>query len=91
MTQPSSGNVPLRDKRDIVTCRQTVARLAKDQFFSRIRQTLLVTAASELARNTIIYGRGVSLPENSLHAAATWGFGSCFKITALEYPMCNLQ
>jgi serine/threonine-protein kinase RsbT len=53
--------VPLRNKQDIVTCRQVVARLAADQAFSRIGQTMLVTAASELARNTVVYGCGGEL------------------------------
>jgi serine/threonine-protein kinase RsbT len=41
-----------------VTCRQTVWQIAAGLKFSIISQTMLVTAASELARNTLIHGGG---------------------------------
>ncbi len=41
--------------------RQTVRRLAQEQGFSLVDQTKLVTAASELARNALIYGGGGEL------------------------------
>jgi serine/threonine-protein kinase RsbT len=43
---------------DVVTCRQTVRQIAAGLKFSIISQTMLVTAASELARNTLIHGGG---------------------------------
>jgi serine/threonine-protein kinase RsbT len=58
MTQSSSGALPLRDNQDIVVCRQTVRRIARDLQFGLTGETMLVTAASELARNTLIYGGG---------------------------------
>jgi serine/threonine-protein kinase RsbT len=45
----------------MVRGRQAVRRLAQDQGFSLVDQTKLVTAASELARNTLIYGGGGTL------------------------------
>jgi serine/threonine-protein kinase RsbT len=43
---------------DVVTCRQTVRQIAAGLEFSITGQTMLVTAASELARNTLIHGGG---------------------------------
>ena len=50
--------VPLRNEHDIVLARQTVRRLAQELEFSLVDQTKIVTAASELARNTLIHGHG---------------------------------
>jgi serine/threonine-protein kinase RsbT len=46
---------------DIVRVRQRVRDWAISLGFSLVDQTKLVTAASELARNTLIYGRGGTL------------------------------
>jgi serine/threonine-protein kinase RsbT len=56
-----SGELPLKNEHDIVLGRQAVRRLAQEQSFSLVDQTKLVTAASELARNALIYGGGGSL------------------------------
>ena len=48
----------LRVEADVVTCRQAVRRLAQTLRFSLVDQTRMVTAASELARNTLVYGGG---------------------------------
>jgi serine/threonine-protein kinase RsbT len=48
----------LRSQHDIVMARQTVRRLSQEMGFSLVDQTKMVTAASELARNTLIYGGG---------------------------------
>ncbi len=50
--------LPLRRSEDIVRMRQTVREHAVGQGFSLVDQTKMVTAASELARNTIEYGGG---------------------------------
>jgi serine/threonine-protein kinase RsbT len=54
----SSGEMPLMNEHDIVLGRQVVRRMAQGQGFSLVDQTKLVTAASELARNALIYGGG---------------------------------
>lgn len=46
---------------DIVRVRQRVREWAVNLGFSLVDQTKLVTAASELARNTLVYGRGGTL------------------------------
>jgi serine/threonine-protein kinase RsbT len=63
-----SETMPLRLKDDIVLARQVVRARAVEASFSLVDQTRLVTAASELARNTVDYGGGgtmtVDLVEN---------------------------
>lgn len=53
--------VPLRAEQDVVHARQAVRRLAQERGFRLVDQTKLVTATSELSRNTIVYGRGGEL------------------------------
>jgi len=50
--------LPLRNEHDIVLARQQVRRLSQELGFSLVDQTKMVTAASELARNAVIYGKG---------------------------------
>ena len=54
----SSSSLELRSEQDIVRARQWVRKLAQDNGFSIVDQTKLVTAASELARNTFTHGGG---------------------------------
>ena len=55
---PTPEALELRIESDIVTCRQAVRRLAQSLHFSLVDQTRMITAASELARNTLVYGGG---------------------------------
>jgi len=48
----------LRSDSDVVRTRQAVRALCAEAGFSLVDQTKMVTAASELARNTIIHGGG---------------------------------
>jgi serine/threonine-protein kinase RsbT len=50
--------LPVRSSEDIVRVRQAVREWAVAQGFSLVDQTKVVTAASELARNTLDYGGG---------------------------------
>ena len=50
--------LPLKTEHDIVLARQAVRKLTQEQGFSLVEQTKMVTAASEIARNTVIYGGG---------------------------------
>ena len=52
---------PLRSEEDVVFSRQAVRSWAVQMGFSLVDQTKLVTAASELARNTVVYGGGGTL------------------------------
>jgi serine/threonine-protein kinase RsbT len=54
----SRAVLPIRSQEDIVRVRQATRENAIAQGFSLVDQTKLVTAASELARNTLDYGHG---------------------------------
>uniref|UniRef100_Q02BM9 Putative anti-sigma regulatory factor, serine/threonine protein kinase n=1 Tax=Solibacter usitatus (strain Ellin6076) TaxID=234267 RepID=Q02BM9_SOLUE len=56
-----SESLPVQSSEDIVLVRQRVRTRAIREGFSLVDQTKLVTAASELARNTVTYGGGGSV------------------------------
>lgn len=58
MTEPAEGSMPLRGEPDIVLSRQQVRRLTQAIKLSLVDQTKMITAASELSRNTVVYGKG---------------------------------
>jgi serine/threonine-protein kinase RsbT len=55
---PTPDALELRVENDIIVCRQAVRRVAQTLHFSLVDQTRLITAASELARNTLVHGGG---------------------------------
>jgi serine/threonine-protein kinase RsbT len=50
--------MPIRNSGDVLMIRQTVRARTIELGFSLVDQTKMVTAASELARNTVDYGGG---------------------------------
>lgn len=58
MTILKSGSQAVRIEQDVVMARQTARKLAVECGLRLVDQTKLITAASELARNTVIYGGG---------------------------------
>jgi len=50
--------LPIRSGDDVVRVRQQVRTAAAENGLSLVDQTKLVTAASELARNTLVHGGG---------------------------------
>ena len=56
----ASETHPITSDADVVRVRQSVRALAVVAKLSLVDQTKLVTAASELARNTLVYGGGGS-------------------------------
>jgi serine/threonine-protein kinase RsbT len=50
--------LPLRTENDVVQVRQVVREICQQMKFSLVDQTKFITAASELARNTVIHGKG---------------------------------
>jgi serine/threonine-protein kinase RsbT len=50
--------LPVRSQDDVVLVRQAVRKWAQELAFSLVDQTKIVTAASELGRNTLIHGGG---------------------------------
>ena len=58
MSIAETGTLPLTAEQHVVSARQMVRQLAQKCGLSLVDQTKLVTAASELARNTVKYGGG---------------------------------
>jgi serine/threonine-protein kinase RsbT len=86
----SSGELPLKNEHDIVLGRQTVRRLAQEQTFSLVDQTKLVTAASELARNALIYGGGGTLKWEVLRDGTKGGVRLTFEDAGPGIPNLEL-
>jgi serine/threonine-protein kinase RsbT len=61
MAAETTETLEIRSSADVVAVRQATRALAERVGFSLVDQTKLVTAASELARNTIFYGGGGSV------------------------------
>lgn len=58
MTVQKTETIKIQTSADVVLVRQSVRQLAIELGFSLVDQTKIVTAASELARNTLDYGGG---------------------------------
>jgi serine/threonine-protein kinase RsbT len=58
MATVSTETVPLASEPDVVTVRRRVREVSAKLGFTLVDQTKVVTAASELARNTLNYGGG---------------------------------
>ncbi|MGA7521267.1 MAG: anti-sigma regulatory factor [Acidobacteriaceae bacterium] len=58
MSETKRETLPLKNSNDVVLARQKVRQWAIELRFTLVDQTKLVTAASELARNTLDHGRG---------------------------------
>ncbi|HEX5162718.1 MAG TPA: anti-sigma regulatory factor [Steroidobacteraceae bacterium] len=78
MMQSTQGEASLRSERDIVLARQLVRRLTQELAFSLVDQTKMVTAASELARNALVYGRGGAMHWEILQREARTGLKLLF-------------
>lgn len=61
-----SESLPVRTSEDVVLVRTSVRKMATELRFGIVDQTKIVTAASEIARNTLDYGRGGDLHMHSL-------------------------
>jgi serine/threonine-protein kinase RsbT len=53
-------SLPIRTEADVVSVRQAVRKLAAELGLGLVDSTKIVTAASELARNTLVHGGGGS-------------------------------
>jgi len=71
MAVVSTENLPVKAEPDVVLVRRHIRELAAKLGFTLVDQTKLVTAASELARNTIIYGAGGMMQVEMLNGPRT--------------------
>ncbi|MER6162990.1 anti-sigma regulatory factor [Streptomyces violaceorubidus] len=74
----SQARLPIRSDMDLVWVRQHVRQAAAQLGFGLVDQTKLVTAASELARNTLVYGGGGTMETESLVEGTTQGLRLTF-------------
>ena len=70
---------PVRSAEDVVLVRQIVRQWAIELKFSLVDQTKVVTAASEIARNTVDYGGGGTLRLEMLNDGARRGLRLIFE------------
>ncbi len=73
MPVEASETMPVRTSDDVVRVRQAVRARAVAAGFSLVDQTKIVTAASEIARNTVDYGGGGTLCLELLREGARRG------------------
>ena len=73
MAHEAKGSCPLRTEADIVMSRQVVRGLTQQLKFSLVDQTKMITAASELSRNTVVYGGGGEMAWEILETGSKTG------------------
>jgi len=85
----SSENLTIKAEIDVVAVRRRVRELAIKLGFTLVDQTKIVTAASELARNTMIHGGGGSMQAETLNGPRT-GLRLIFKDNGPGIPDIEL-
>jgi serine/threonine-protein kinase RsbT len=70
---------PIRSDADVVQIRQKVRSWAVDLGFGLVDQTKIITAASELARNALVYGGGGTVLFEALNDAPRKGLRLTFE------------
>lgn len=83
-------NVPIKTAQDVVVVRQKVRNATIASGFSLIDQTKVITAASELARNTLDYGGGGELCLQTLQDGGRKGVKLCFSDQGPGIPNIDL-
>ncbi len=76
---PIDETLPVHSSNDIVVVRQVVRTSAVEIGFNLVEQTKIVTAASELARNTIDHGGGGTARVQSLWNSGRAGLRLTFE------------
>ena len=79
MALAKSETLPIRTEMDVVLVRQAVRARAIELTFSLVDQTKVITAASELARNTLQHGLGGEVRLESLLDGARRGLRLVFE------------
>lgn len=79
MVVTKDETMPIRASDHVVQVRQAVRKWAVEAGFSLVDQTKMITAASELARNTLDYGGGGTLRLESLQDGSRKGLRLVFE------------
>lgn len=82
--------LPITSNDDVVRARQLVRNLALECRLSLVEQTKLVTAASELARNTLIHGGGGTIRAGLVEAGIRRGVRAVFQDEGPGIPDLDL-
>src|SRR5688500_3234016 len=81
-----SEELQIRSSTDIVHVRQLVRSWASESGFSLVDQTKMITAASELARNTMQYGGGGAVRLEELEDGSRRGLRLTFEDSGPGIP-----
>lgn len=79
MTMQKTETIHIQSSTDIVLVRQAVRQLGVEIGFGLVDQTKIVTAASELARNTLEYGGGGTVKLETLQEGRRRGLRLTFE------------
>lgn len=79
MTMQKTETIDIQSSTDVVLVRQSVRQLAVEIGFGLVDQTKIVTAASELARNTLDYGGGGTVKLETLQEGRRRGLRLTFE------------
>jgi serine/threonine-protein kinase RsbT len=79
MVMTKNDTMEIRVSDHVVLVRQTVRKWATELGFSLVDQTKMITAASELARNTLVYGGGGTVRLELLEDGARRGLRLTFE------------
>ena len=90
MLVPLSENRAIATSEDVVAVRQAVRQRAVELGFNLVDQTKIVTAASELARNTLQYGGGGTLSIEELIEGPRRGLRLVFEDSGPGIPNIEL-
>lgn len=89
MDMPSC-DMSIQSSQDVVLVRQTVRQFAVKLGFSLVDQTKIVTAASEIARNTLDYGGGGTVKLEALQEGMRRGLRLVFEDSGPGIPDIEL-
>lgn len=82
--------IAIQSSADVVLVRQTVRQFAIEIGFGLVDQTKIVTAASELARNTLDYGGGGTMTLKTLQDGMRRGLSLTFEDQGPGIPDIDL-
>jgi serine/threonine-protein kinase RsbT len=87
---PRDEKMSIQSSADIVLVRQAVRQFAVELGFRLVDQTKIVTAASELARNTLDYGGGGTVKLEALEEGSRRGLRLTFEDSGPGIPDIEL-
>jgi serine/threonine-protein kinase RsbT len=79
MAMVKDETMPIKTSEDVVRVRQVARAWAVEQGLSLVDQTKIVTAASELARNTLDHGGGGTVRLEAIKKEARYGLRLIFE------------